>query len=195
MSAATRVSLTLLATVLVANPAPAFFILCQDLSNSRSQLESPTLRKEAKMSDAQKREQIEALYARSKTHFPEVVDLTVAELERLQESEDVLLVDARNPPEQEVSMLPGAIRAAELGSYLEQDPSRTLVVYCTIGHRSGLLARKLQAQGVKVYNLKGAILSWTHAGNELVDGDGPTRRVHVAGPNWNLAAEGYKPVW
>ena len=33
-----------------------------------------------------------------------VVDLTVEELARLRETEDVLLVDARNPQEQEVSM-------------------------------------------------------------------------------------------
>ena len=158
-------------------------------------LESPTPRKEADMSDAEKMAQIEALYARSKQHFPEVVDLTVAELERLRETEDVLLVDARNPPEQQVSMLPGAVPAQELDEHLSARPDRTLVVYCTIGHRSGLLAQRLQASGVKVYNLKGAILSWTHAGNELVDSEGPTRRVHVAGPPWNLAAEGYEPVW
>lgn len=147
------------------------------------------------MSDAEKRERIETLYAKSKRLFPEVVDLTVEELDRLRETENVLLIDARNPPEQEVSMLPGAIRAVQLEQSLAEDSSRTLVVYCTIGHRSGLLAQKLQASGLKVYNLKGAILSWTHAGNELVDNEGPTRRVHVAGPNWNLAADGYEPVW
>jgi len=158
-------------------------------------LESRSQPEESKMSDAEKREQIETLYAKSKRLFPEVVDLTVEELDRLRESEDVLLVDARNPQEQEVSMLPGAIRAQQLDQSLAENRSRTLVVYCTIGHRSGLLAQKLQASGLKVYNLKGAILSWTHAGKELVDSAGPTRRVHVAGPTWSLAAEGYEPVW
>ena len=153
-------------------------------------LESRSHREESKMSNTEKLEQIETLYARSKRLFPEVVDLTVKELDRLRETEEVLLVDARNPQEQEVSMLPGAIRAQELDQAIADAPSRTLVVYCTIGHRSGLLAQKLQASGLKVYNLKGAILSWTHAGNELVDDQGPTRRVHVAGPNWNLAADG-----
>lgn len=147
------------------------------------------------MSDAEKRERIETLYAKSKRLFPEVVDLTVEELDRLRETENVLLVDARNPQEQEVSMLPGAIRARDLEHGLSQNPSQTLVTYCTIGHRSGLLAKKLQANGVKVYNLKGSILSWTHAGYDLVNSQGPTRRVHVAGPDWNLAADGYEPVW
>jgi len=158
-------------------------------------LESRSHREVSKMSNAEKLEQIETLYARSKRLFPEVVDLTVEELDRLREAEEVLLVDARNPQEQEISMLPGAIRAQELDQAIADNPSQTLVVYCTIGHRSGLLAQKLQASGLKVYNLKGAILSWTHAGNELVDEQGPTRRVHVAGPSWNLAADGYEPVW
>lgn len=147
------------------------------------------------MSDAGKQAQIEQLYARSKQHFPEVSDLTVAELDRLRESTEVVLIDVRNPPEQAVSMIPDAITSAEF----EADPSAhagaTLVTYCTIGHRSGLYAQKLQAAGFKVYNLKGAVLAWSHGGRDFVDGEGPTKRVHVAGPTWSLEADGYEPVW
>lgn len=147
------------------------------------------------MSDSAKQEEIETLYARSKRLFPEVADLSVEELDRLRETDEVVLVDVRNPPEQAVSRIPGSITSAEL----EADPSaysgRTLVTYCTIGHRSGLYARDLQASGFRVFNLKGAILAWTHAQRELVDADGATRKVHVAGPKWSLEASGYDPVW
>ncbi len=147
------------------------------------------------MSDTDKQLEIERLYARSKKQFPEIGDLTVEELDRLRETTDVVLVDVRNPPEQVVSMIPGSITSTEL----ERDPSaysgRTLVTYCTIGHRSGLYAQKLQAAGFKVFNLKGAILAWTHAQRELVDADGPTRKVHVAGPRWSLESSDYDPVW
>ncbi len=147
------------------------------------------------MSDTDKQLEIEKLYARSKKQFPGVEDLTVEELDRLREIVDVVLVDVRNPPEQAVSMIPGSITSTEL----ESDPSayagRTLVTYCTIGHRSGLYAQKLQAAGFRVFNLKGAILAWTHAQRELVDAEGSTRKVHVAGPRWSLESSDYDPVW
>lgn len=147
------------------------------------------------MSDTEKQIEIEKLYARSKKEFPEIDDLTVEELDRLRETVDVVLVDVRNPPEQAVSMIPGSITSTEL----ESDPSayagRTLVTYCTIGHRSGLYAQKLQAAGFRVFNLKGAILAWTHAQRELVDAEGSTRRVHVAGARWSLESSDYDPVW
>ncbi|MCH7665903.1 MAG: rhodanese-like domain-containing protein [Acidobacteria bacterium] len=147
------------------------------------------------MSDTDKQLEIEKLYARSKKQFPGVEDLTVEELDRLREIVDVVPVDVRNPPEQAVSMIPGSITSTEL----ESDPSayagRTLVTYCTIGHRSGLYAQKLQAAGFTVFNLKGAILAWTHAQRELVDAEGSTRKVHVGGPRSSLESSDYDPVW
>ncbi len=46
-----------------------------------------------------------------------------------------------------------------------------------------------------VYNLVGAILSWTHVGGALEDAQGPTKRVHVYTRRSSLEAEGYEPVW
>ena len=147
------------------------------------------------MSDTDKQLEIEKLYARSKEQFPGVEDLTVEELDRLREIVDVVPVDVRNPPEQAVSMIPGSITSTEL----ESDPSayagRTLVTYCTIGHRSGLYAQKLQAAGFRAFNLKGAILAWTHAQRELVDAEGSTRKVHVGGPRSSLESSDYDSVW
>ena len=97
--------------------------------------------------------------------------------------------------EREVSMVAGAVPADRFLEEQADHSGKTVLTYCTVGHRSGLFARQLQQQGWRVFNIRGAILSWTHAGKELVDGEGPTRRVHVAGPNWNLAAKGYEPVW
>ncbi len=145
--------------------------------------------------DEGKREQIEALYARSRRQFPEVPEITVEELERLREEREVVLVDVRKPQEQAVSMIPGAIPAERFEQEVERHRDATVVAYCTIGHRSGLFARALRQRGLEALNLKGAILSWTHSGGELRDGDGPTRRVHVGGPRWALQAEGYEPVW
>lgn len=148
-----------------------------------------------KLSDEEKRQRIEDLYAQSKTHFPEVAEVTVEELDRLREAEDVVLVDVRAPQERQVSMIPGAVPADAVTADPTAWEGRTLVAYCTIGHRSGLFAKELQARGLRIFNLKGAILAWTHSGRDLeLDGE-PTRRVHVAGPKWSLEASGYEPFW
>lgn len=143
----------------------------------------------------EKQQSIEKLYRRSKRQFPEVPDITAEELLALPDRNGIVIVDVRNPPEQEVSMIPGAITAAEFETHVGDHEGSTVVTYCTIGHRSGLYGRKLVRAGWQVRNLKGSILSWTHAGGELEGPDGPTRRVHVAGPKWSLADGSYEPVW
>lgn len=145
--------------------------------------------------DAKKRQEIEQKYQKSRQSFPQVPEITAEQLLRRCEEEDLVIVDARSPQEQAVSMLPGAITAEQFEADRQTYQGRSIVTYCTIGHRSGLLAQQLHAQGCSVSNLKGAILSWTHAGGELVDATGPTKRVHVYSPKMNLIAEGYEPVW
>lgn len=147
------------------------------------------------LTDDEKRQRIEDLYAKSKTHFPEVSEVTVDELDGLRRSEDVVLVDVRAPEERAVSIIPGAVTSDEVTSDPDAYDGKTLVAYCTVGHRSGLFAKDLQAKGMRIFNLKGAVLAWTHSGRDLeLDGE-PTRRVHVAGAQWSLEASGYEPVW
>ena len=155
----------------------------------------PSMFRRKQLSDDEKQRRIEDVYANSRTHFPEVAEVTVEQLDRLRQSEHVMLVDVRAPKERAVSIIPGAITSEEVAADPAAFEDKTLVAYCTVGHRSGLFAKQLQARGQRVFNLKGAILAWTHAGRELeLDGQ-PTRRVHVAGPKWSLEASGYEPVW
>ena len=65
----------------------------------------------------------------------------------------------------------------------------TVIAYCTIGVRSGFFVRSLRRRGVNAVNMAGSILSWCHAGGELVDGvtGAPTNRVHVYGATWYVA--------
>lgn len=145
--------------------------------------------------DQQKLSQIEEMYEKVRASLPGVPELTVDELRQLQSQEKVQLVDVRTPDEQVVSMIPGAITASEFEGNPKAYEGATVVTYCTIGGRSGQYAQRLNAAGVKAYNLKGAILAWTHAGGELVDTEGPTKRVHTHGRKFDLAADGYEPVW
>lgn len=141
-------------------------------------------------------EQIETMYQAYREDFPEVKEIAPQDVADLQKSGELVLVDVRTPEEQAVSMLPGAITAeafaAAEGTYRE----KTVVTYCTIGARSGIYADELRQKGFDVCNMKGSLLAWTHAGLPLKDAeDHDTKRVHVYGKKWDLAAEGYEAVW
>ena len=136
------------------------------------------------------------MYAKSQRFFPEVGEVTAAELlERQAAGEKIVVVDVRSPLEQAVSMIDGAVTQVEFEQALADHMDATIVAYCTIGQRSGLYAQALAARGLNALNLKGAILSWTHVGGALADESGPTLRVHVSGPRYSLAAAGYEPTW
>ncbi len=145
--------------------------------------------------DDQKRRRIEDLYAEYRASFPDVPEMTVEQLVVAQKTGQVVLVDVREPAEQEVSMIPGAIPARQFEEEGEQHESKQIVVYCTIGYRSGLYAKKLDEQGYRAVNLKGGILAWAHAGQEVVCLNGQTNLVHVYGREWSLLPRGYEAVW
>ncbi len=149
----------------------------------------------AARSDQDKCVKIQAMYDRASASFAGIPELTVDELRALQAQEKVQLVDVRTPEEQVVSMIPGAITAREFEDNRKSFEGATLVTYCTIGGRSGRYAGQLVAEGLNAFNLRGAILAWTHGGGDLVDSEGPTKRVHVHDRKFALTADGYEPVW
>ena len=149
-----------------------------------------------KKTDEEKRERIAKAYEESKAHFPEVEDITAVELKARLGDDDIVIVDVRQPHEQDVSMIAGALRTSEFEANIDEYQGKSVVAYCTVGYRSGLFAQELMHRGwPSVYNLAGAVLSWTHVGGELEDAQGPTKRVHVYSRQSSLEAEGYEPVW
>ena len=138
---------------------------------------------------------IDELYTKSTVSFPAVKSLSVDQLLELSGNEAIILIDVRETYEQEVSTIPGAITKEELQKNLESHRAKKIVPYCTIGYRSGLYAQELIEKDFDVLNLKGGILAWTHGGQPLADKNGETKRVHVYGKKWALAAEGYEQVW
>lgn len=132
-----------------------------------------------------------------KADYPDVPTISAESLRRALPSGDVVLVDVRSDAERAVSTLPGAITAKEFEDRLDEfgRSGRTLVAYCTIGARSSAYTRGMRARGVDMVNLEGSVLAWTHAGGMLSSAGTPTRRIHVYGRRWNLAADGYVTVW
>ena len=141
-------------------------------------------------------ERVMALYGDYKTDFPDVPEMLVEELVERRKNQNVILVDNRDRDEIEVSMIPGAITAKEFLANDEAYGDSIIIAYCTIGSRSGQFAKRLRGKEIEVYNLKGGVLAWAHAGKTFVDSQRKqTTLVHVYGPQWDLLPEGYKAVY
>ena len=151
----------------------------------------------AAQSDDWKQDKIATMYKKYAQEFSKVEGITVEELQKLQhQANDLILIDVRSPTERKVSMIPGAITKDEFERNLEQYKNATIVAYCTIGYRSGKYAEKWRQQGVKILNLEGSLLAWSHVRGKLIDATGSiTNKVHVFGRQWQLTADDYQPIW
>jgi rhodanese-related sulfurtransferase len=89
-------------------------------------------------------------------------------------SNDVLLVDVRTPGEFSSGHIENAININFLSSEFDEkiqklDTTKTLVIYCRSGNRSGKSTSKLVKAGFKdIYDLKGGVLNWQKSGQKLV---------------------------
>jgi len=114
--------------------------------------------------------------------------ISVAECKEL---ENVVLLDAREEEEFQVSHIPNATHIGyqspkfEVLDNLSKDTP--IIMYCSIGYRSEKLGEKLQEKGfTNVYNLYGSIFAWVNAGNKVVDTKGnQTSRVHTYNKKWS----------
>lgn len=113
---------------------------------------------------------------------PSVETISTDKLHSLMASEDLSLVllDARSPSEQVVSRIPGAITQEEYEANSGSLANKQVIVYCTVGGRSYLYARKLAAHGIDAKNYRDGILGWCRAGLPLETQDGqPTTAIHT----------------
>ena len=133
--------------------------------------------------------------AYKKRAFPTAPDITVENFLQWQNQDSIILVDVRSRKERRVSMIPNAISQKAFDKNRARFKQRKIIVYCTIGYRSGEQVVKLRKKGLDAYNLIGGVLAWAHAGQFFAAPDGDSLRFHVYGKKWNLAPEKYKAVW
>lgn len=145
--------------------------------------------------DGERLRRIERYYGLCAKLLPKVPEISAAELAERRKRQRLAVVDVREPHERAVSMIPGAMSRTEFEARKDDFRDIPIVAYCTLGYRGGKYAAKLRAEGFDAYNLRGAILAWTHTGQPLINAEGDTRRVHVYGRKWNLVASGYEGVW
>jgi len=96
-----------------------------------------------------------------------VKNLSQADLENKLQEENVVLIDVRTPGEVASGYIPEAdffidIKGSDFDQKIsELDTTKTYVLYCRSGARSGRAASALVKKGFKdVYNLQGGILAY-----------------------------------
>ncbi len=127
-----------------------------------------------------------------KLEFPDLPEFSNQLLQALSHEEKMsyVLVDVRTPEERNVSIISGAIDDEYFERNMASYQNKKIIVYCTIGYRSGFYAAALRQKGYDVYNLSGGILGWTHVDGVLVSSQGQiTNEVHVYSRPWNLAVK------
>lgn len=117
--------------------------------------------------------------------YPMVAHIKVDELHAaLERGERPLLIDARAPEEYAVSHLPGARNLTTVGE-VHADKETEIVVYCSVGVRSAILAKALQEAGFsRVHNLRGSIFAWAEKGYPLWRGATSAEKVHPYDKKW-----------
>ena len=95
-------------------------------------------------------------------------EITASELkERLDNGDDIQIIDVREANELAVAKLPNSIHiplAQVINRMSEIDPNRETVVHCKMGGRSARAIQALQQSGFtgKLSNLKGGITAWSN---------------------------------
>jgi rhodanese-related sulfurtransferase len=123
--------------------------------------------------------------------FTKARQVSVDELQaKLKKGEKIVLLDVREPEENQESALAGARLAVPKQVRtmpLDDIPAdATVVTYCTAGYRSGLAAVILEGRlGRPVYTLNGGIIEWYNRGGQVVDPAGkPVNRVNAVEEPW-----------
>ena len=122
--------------------------------------------------------------------FPDSPGIQTNELDdKIQNNQNVFLVDCRRPDEYSVSRIPNATNIhfkcsdEDLKTALKDlDENVTIVNYCSLGYRSGVMTKRILDLGLdnvskeRVYNLEGSIFKWAQEERPLIDNKGQTTK-------------------
>lgn len=101
----------------------------------------------------------------------------------------MVFLDARELEEFQVSHISGAKHIGydnfDIKSVSGIDKNATIVVYCSVGYRSGKIGKQLREAGfTSVFNLWGGLFDWANNGNPVYDTNKKVTTVHPYNNNW-----------
>lgn len=119
--------------------------------------------------------------------------ISVEELKMIQNEGSVIILDAREMEEFEVSHLENAVFigytnfSEEKFSTLFKDKKTPIVVYCSLGIRSENISENLKKMGYEnVRNLYGGIFEWKNQGFPVYNSQGKeTEKIHAYSRSWS----------
>ena len=110
--------------------------------------------------------------------------------ELLEQTDDIIFLDTREREEFDVSHLKNALHVGYKKfdiNNLPSLPDKKIVVYCSIGWRSGHIAQQLLEAGFKnIYNLYGGIFEWCNVQLPVYNNSGQINQVHAYSPIWKI---------
>lgn len=128
-----------------------------------------------------------------KNHQSKLID--VSRLKELMDLPDFYnkyqIIDTRSKEEYLTSHLPNAIFIDYKNFNIKEivtklDRSKTQVVYCSVGFRSGVISDKLAERGFTTLNLFGGIFEWSNRKFKLINSnDKTTQKVHTYNKQWS----------
>ncbi len=103
--------------------------------------------------------------------------------------ENIVFLDAREKNEYKVSHIQNSIFVGydnfSLKSVQDLPKNQMIVVYCSVGYRSGKIGAKLREAGyTSVFNLYGGIFDWANNGYDLYHEKQITKKVHPYNSKW-----------
>jgi rhodanese-related sulfurtransferase len=127
----------------------------------------------------------------------------VEELRMLQMNDSIIILDAREVPEFQISHLESAINigfnkfSAEEKQLQKLNKNTPIIVYCSVGIRSEEMGEKLKKAGfTNVKNLYGGIFEWKNKDFPVIDSTGTeTENVHTFSKIWRKYLHSGNPVY
>lgn len=130
-----------------------------------------------------------------------VEQIDVEMLSKKIDKEDLIILDAREKIEFDVSHIEGAKHVGydnfRKSALKDIDRDTELIVYCSVGYRSEKIGEKLEKLGFQnVKNLRGGIFEWKNKGFPVVNNQGDTtNKVHAFDKNWGIWLQNGEKVY
>ena len=138
-----------------------------------------------------------------KHHKSDIPYISATELRMQQSKNDVIILDSRELQEYKVSHIESAISVGfdvfsmENIFKIVKNKETPIVIYCTLGIRSEIIAARLKKAGYKdVKNLYGGICEWKNKEYKVIDStQQKTNNIHTYSKQWSRWLLNGNPIY